>query len=55
MEMNVVPVGCCVSVNEHINRDNEDIMRSVKASAASQRLLKDAMAGAFSDFPWSPN
>jgi hypothetical protein len=44
-EMNVVAAGCRVGVNEHINRGNEDIMRSVKASAASQRLLKETMAG----------
>jgi len=25
-EMNVVAVGCCVGVNEQINRDSEDIM-----------------------------
>jgi hypothetical protein len=44
-EMNVVAVGCGVGVNEQIDRDNEDIMRGVKSSAASQRLLKVTMAG----------
>ena len=28
-EMNVVAVGCCVGVNEQINRDSEDIMWNV--------------------------
>jgi hypothetical protein len=50
-EMNVVAVGCCVSVNEQINRDNEDIMRSVKTSAASQRLLKETMTGGIQRLP----
>jgi hypothetical protein len=40
-EMNVVAVGCCVGVNEQINKDNADIMRSIKASATSQRPVKD--------------
>ena len=53
--MNVVAVGCCVGVNEYINRNKEDEIRGyVKASAAAEWLLEETLASSIKRFPGVP-